>query len=362
VAVLGRSVPLRASYTRGSVAPGTKIQTLTDDFQDGVVGPQWAGYGTFFETGGFAVVSADTGFSGYASARTYSLIESELVVQVYSPVKGGATTAAFAEVNLQSDQQPAGTVLSVQFDAITNTIWAFNLVGFAEVGVAAGVAFTPGTGVWVRVRETAGQVLFYSSSTGAPSSWGAPFRTITTTPAWVTTSAIGVNLQAHRSDGTNDFASFDNVNLGPSDPLPPQPMWRPAPWRRPVPYPAWFSRGFIPPDPGAPQPIVVLPQSGRRPFPLPPGARMLRAPEVRPAPSNRVGVGPRRFDAGAAVGAAEVGHGRCGTGRGGPRRRLRIGRAGRVRVGDDQFGPAVVAGRAGDHHVRPRLHPGHPFG
>jgi hypothetical protein len=291
VAVLGRSMPLRAIYSRGSVAPGTKISTLQDDFADGVVGAQWPGnYGTYFETGGFAVVSADTGYSGFQSARTFSLIESELVVQVYSPVRGGATTQAFAEVNLQSDQQPTGTVLSVQFDAVNSVIWAFNLVGFADVGTPTSVPFTPGSPMWVRVKETGGVVSFYASTTGTPSSWGAAFRTFAT-PAWVTTSAIGVNLQGHRSDGTNDFASFDNVNLGPSDPPTPSPMFRPAPWRRPVPYPAWFSRGFIPPDPPAPQPIVVMPQSGRKPFPLPPGARIMRTKDVRVAPSNRVGAG-----------------------------------------------------------------------
>lgn len=287
----GRSMPLRPTLIRGSVAPGVGIQTLQDDFNDNIVdAAKWPGnYGTYFETGGFAVVECSTGFSGYQSAKIYSLVESEVVVQVYSPVQGGATSQAWAEVDVLSDQQPAGTLLSIQLDAVNSTIWAFNLVGFAEVGVAGSVAYTPGSSVWVRIKETAGQVSFYSSTTGAPSSWGAPFRTITTTPAWVTTSAVGLILQAHRSDGTLDYASFDNVNLPASDPATPGPIWRPAPWRRPVTYPAFLSHGYIPPE-ATRSPIVVM-SGSRRPFPLPPGATLLTGPDLRPAPSNRVGVG-----------------------------------------------------------------------
>lgn len=292
MAVLGRSLPQRAFLSQGSVAPGTKIQTLQDDFNDNVVDTtKWPGnYGTYFETSGFAVAQCDTGFSGYQSARNYSLVESEFVVQCYSPVRGGATVSAFAEVNLQSDQQPAGTTLSFQFDAVNSVIWAFVTVGFADIGTPQSVAYTPGSSMWVRFKETGGVLSFYASSTGTPSSYGAAFRTLAT-PAWVTTSGLGVNLQAHRNNGTTDFASFDNVNLGPADPPAPQPIIARPPWRWPVTYPALLFRGFVPPDPPPPAPIIVMPQSGRRPFPLPPGAKLFRGPDLRPPPSNRVAVG-----------------------------------------------------------------------
>lgn len=261
MAQLGRAQPLKTVMLRGSSAPGTKLATLQDDFQDGIVDTtKWPGnYGTYFETGGFAVVSCDTGFSGYQSGTIYSLIESEVVVQVYSPVAGGSAGQAYAEVNVLSDQQPVGTLLSIQLDAVNSLIWAFNLVGFAEVTTASSVAFTPGASVWVRMTETAGQVSFYTSTSGNPASWGAPFRTIATTPAWATTSAVKLILQAHRSAGTNDFASFDNVNLSPTDPTA--------------------------------SPKVYTPWSAKRLFPLPPGGKIRRGLDARVPPSAITAVG-----------------------------------------------------------------------
>lgn len=289
MARVGRALPVRPVVSRGPVAPALAVSTLQDNFDDNSINTTlWPGnYGSVFETSQLAVVECATGYSGFQSARIYGLVESEVIVQVYPPAAGGATTAANAEVVIGSDQQPAGTTITIQADALTGVVWAYLTVGFADVGTPASVPLSTNP-VWVRIRESGGQLTWWTSPTGTPSSWGSPLRT-EPTPAWVTTSAVGVILQAHRSDGTNDFASFDNVGLAPADPIPaPAPIVIKGQRYRPRPPGARISHGFIPPDPDpVPPPIIVR---GQRYRPLPPGAIISRSPDRRPAPSNRVAV------------------------------------------------------------------------
>lgn len=256
MARLGRSIPIGARIVRGAVAPGLLVGALLDDFDDNAIDPsRWPGnFGVTAESGGRARVECSTGLSAFQSAKIYGLPGSAAVVQVYSPAASGATTA-FGEIVIASDQQPAGTQLSLRADAATGQLTASIQVGYVD-GSATSAPYDPSSPIWLRIRESSGQLTFEYSTTGFSSSW-ATLRTAGT-PDWVTTSAVGVYLQAYRDSGVSDFVDFDNVGLVPADPIP------------------------------APDPIVIR---GQRLRPLPPGAIVMRTKDVRLPPSNKTAVG-----------------------------------------------------------------------
>ncbi|MFI5955805.1 hypothetical protein [Cryptosporangium sp. NPDC051539] len=258
MARVGRSFPTRPIISRGPVAPGLLYQSLVDDFEDNILDTtRWPNtFGVTSEVGGRARVQCDTGFNGYRSAKTFGIPGSTAVTQVVTlPSAAGATTA-YADLLIESDTVTAGTRILFRADAAMGLLTAALQVGFADGG-AVTAAFNPLAPIWLRVREAAGQVVFDYSLDGYASVGWTTLRTAST-PAWMTTSTTYATLQSHRDAGAADFTEFGSFGL------------------------------FLPDPIAAPPPLYIRAQRRR---PLPPGAIILRAPDTRLPPSNRVAVG-----------------------------------------------------------------------
>lgn len=288
MAVLGRSTPLKPILLRGWLDSRVPFSSRTDDFNDGVIDTSlWSNFNATTETGGRGVVTCDTAFNGYRTFELFNIQENSIVVQINPSALGGATVQCVNEFLINTTNTalaPSGTQINFQIDLFAGLLRARLEVGFADAGETT-VAYNATTMAWLRIRETAGQIFFDYGPTGAPSSW-TNLRTAST-PAWVSFATQRASFQAHRNNGSNDTFSIDNYNLGTSDPATPGPVFRPAPWFT---YrgKATSLKGFHPGEP-TPSPIVVSPLSGRKPFPLPPGATFLRGGDDRPAPTQDVG-------------------------------------------------------------------------
>jgi SH3-like domain-containing protein len=187
------------------------IWTLRDTFTDGTVDPvKWSdSYGVISETGGRARVTCDTNYAAFSSAQAYTLEESAAWVQIFPPADGGAAAEAYAQLLVTSST--AGT------DAVVEVNAAGGVAGVLGMGVRVGyfdpdflsIPYDPDAHAWVRIRETAGALLWETSYDGRI--WVVQ-RTVAS-PPWVGDADIQVQLLAHRDGGVNDFAEFDSFNV-----------------------------------------------------------------------------------------------------------------------------------------------------
>lgn len=186
------------------------ISSLADDFNDNVVdAAKWPNsFGTYSEVGGRARVVCDTGFNAYSSAAAYTLAGSSVYVRGYPPAAGGATTEAWAQILIKSST--GGTDLGFELRALTGQLIMFSRTGFFDAGAVA-IPYSVTDHVWLRVRE-AGGVTYWETS---PDFFAWTVRRSLASPVWVGDANIEFQLIAHRSDGVNDFAEFDNVNAPP---------------------------------------------------------------------------------------------------------------------------------------------------
>jgi hypothetical protein len=203
---LALGVATETSTARGLSQP---LAQLKDNFSDGTIdAAKWPNsFGTYSETGGRARVACNTGYNAVSSALMYTLHESSAYLRAYAPAGGGATTEAWSQVLIKSIV--GGTDLGFELRMTTNQLSAFSRVGYVDAGEVT-VTYSATDHAWLRVRETGGTTYWDTSPDG--STW-ANRRTLTS-PAWVADVDLEFQLIAHRSDGTDDFAEFDNVNTG----------------------------------------------------------------------------------------------------------------------------------------------------
>lgn len=190
--------------------------TLSDTFDDGVVDTaKWTsnyntgGGGAPTETGGRARVPCDTGFAAFASDNTYTLTDSHVLVEMYPPAAGGAASEAWAQLLIMSST--GGTDIIAEVNAVTGDLTLAARVGYFDAGAAV-LTYDPVAHRWIRVRETAGTLLWETSADGL--AWTT--RRTTASPAWVGDADLEIQLITHRDSGTPDFAEFDNFNVTPS--------------------------------------------------------------------------------------------------------------------------------------------------
>lgn len=193
-------------YTQAAIP----VENLVDDFNDNIIDTAlWPNsFGTISETGGRARVQVDTGYNAYSSAKAYQLADSFLRMQIFAPtLPEVGVTEAWAQALVKSNVD--GTDLGFQIDYPTNSLYAFNRVGYYEAEPAA-YTYSPTNHRWLRISESAGTVYFDASADGH--AW-TNLRSIST-PSWVTTDGdLEIQLTGHRADGTTNFVEFDNVNV-----------------------------------------------------------------------------------------------------------------------------------------------------
>lgn len=182
---------------------------LTDDFNDGALDPvKWSqSYGDPSEAGGRARVPCTTGYAGCRSASIYTLAWSQLSLRAFPPASGGGATSAAMSVLVLSDVggQDAGFIV----DPAQNAVGLYLRVGYADGG-AVFLTYSAADHAWLRLREDGGTMRWETSTDGL--SWTV--RRTAASPAWVSQSNLSFLVEAHRDAGPNDFAEFDNLNIG----------------------------------------------------------------------------------------------------------------------------------------------------
>ncbi len=186
------------------------IGTLVDDFDDNTVNAAiWVNnFGTVSETGGRARVTCDAGFNAYSSALAWTLDESAVFLRAYPNALGGATVESWVQMLIKSSVN--GTDLAMERDAVANTLKMGSRASFGYTAVTT-IAYDATAHAWWRIRETGGQTFWETAPDGIV--W--TLRKTETSQAYVTAVDLEFQLIAHRNNGTNDFAEFDNVNVPP---------------------------------------------------------------------------------------------------------------------------------------------------
>lgn len=190
-------------------------ETLTDDFTATTVDTaKWpdnyntAGLPLPDQPSGRARVPADTGFAAYASDDVYTLQGSYVHVQVVPPAADGATEA-YAQLLVLSST--SGTNITFEIDTASNTVLMATRINFIDESSQT-LGYSSADHAWLRIRETSGTVYWETAPDGR--TWTV--RHSTTSPTWVADADIAVQLLAHRSSGTQNWAEFDNVNITPT--------------------------------------------------------------------------------------------------------------------------------------------------
>ncbi|MGW0905017.1 hypothetical protein [Streptomyces sp. NPDC002853] len=186
------------------------LSTLVDNFNDGIIGPDWGNsYGGVTETGGRARLPCVAGnYSGYQTAKVWTLAGSSVYLQVpTAPAANGGSPEV--QVVFSIITNTAGTNLAFNINTAAGTIRCESNVAYFD-GAAVSLTYSAVTHLWLRIRETGGNVLWDTSTDG--SSWTN--RRTLATPAWVTAAinTCALDLWSFRTNGTTNFAEIDNVN------------------------------------------------------------------------------------------------------------------------------------------------------
>lgn len=184
------------------------LETVQDNFNDNAIdGTLWPNsFGNISEVGGRARIACDTGFNAYSTALAYTLQNSSVYLRAYPHAGGGATTEAWAQILIKSST--GGTDLGFELRMTSDELVCFSRTGYFDPGGVV-VPYSSTDHAWLRVRETGGTVFWDTSPDGVD--WTN--RRAETSPSWVGDADLEFQLIAHRSDGADDFAEFDNVNV-----------------------------------------------------------------------------------------------------------------------------------------------------
>lgn len=186
------------------------LATLTDNFNDNIIGPAWGNaYGGVSETGGRARVPCVAGaYAGYQTAKIYTLAGSSVYLQIPVVAAAAGATVEAQTVFCVTPDPLAGTNVCFNINTVAGTIRCESNVAYTD-GAVVSLTFDSVAHKWLRIRETGGNVLWDTSPDG--STWTN--RRTLATPAWVSASTtLALDLFCYRNNGTANYSEFDNVN------------------------------------------------------------------------------------------------------------------------------------------------------
>lgn len=192
------------------------LSTLIDNFNDGVIGPDWGNsYGGASESGGLAHVPCTTGYAGYQTSYTWTLAGAAFYVKVVTVPAASTATEAYASVfvNAPGIAVAGGPQEGYRIGFVINTVTGLlrckNDTGYFDAG-SVDITYDATAHAFLRLREDGTNVYWDTSPDG--STWTN--RRTLATPAWVTSSidTCALDLSAHRDAGTNDEAQYDLFN------------------------------------------------------------------------------------------------------------------------------------------------------
>lgn len=192
------------------------FSTLQDNFNDGVLAPDWGNsYGGVTESGGLAHVPCTTGFAGYQTAYSWTLAGASFFVAVTSVPAVSTATEAYASafVNAPSIGDSTSPLYGCRIGFVINTVTGLlrcqNDTGYFDAA-SVDITYDSVAHKFVRLREDGTNVYWDTSPDG--STWTN--RRTLATPSWVTDSVeqCALDLSAHRDAGTNDEVTYDLFN------------------------------------------------------------------------------------------------------------------------------------------------------
>lgn len=189
---------------------------LLDDFDDNTINPViWPGnYGGVTEQGGRARVPClSSAWSGFQSANVYALDQTP-AYRVYPQAAGGATLESYAALILRSPTQTAGTDVTMTIERVWGELRMQLRVGYGDSDPAAAITYDPVNHAWIRIRRSGANTVWETApdAAGLPGTWTA--RRTAVSPAYFdTTNDFALILEAHRNDGTDDYAEFDTTHV-----------------------------------------------------------------------------------------------------------------------------------------------------
>lgn len=187
------------------------LSTLSDNFNDGVIGPNWGNsYGGVTESGGKAHVPCSTAYAGYQTAYSWTLAGATFYVAVTTVPAASTATEAYASVFVNApDIATSGVRIGFVINTVTGLLKFSSETGYYDAG-ATTVTYSAVTHKFLRLSEDGTNVYWDTSPDG--STWTN--RRTLATPAWVTASVdtCALDLSAHRDAGTSDEAQYDLFN------------------------------------------------------------------------------------------------------------------------------------------------------
>ncbi|MDH3037908.1 hypothetical protein [Streptomyces sp. TRM75561] len=185
------------------------LSTLVDNFNDGVIGPNWGdSYGGAVETGGRARVPLVAGaYAGYQTGRAWTFAGASVYLKLVT--RPAASTGTDVSANFLVTSPVAGTSIGFKYNAVTNRLRMQSNVDYFDAS-AVELAYDAVNHLWLRLREDGTNVYWDTSPNG--STWTN--RRTLATPAWVTAAVdqCALDLYAYRDAGVTDYAEYDNVN------------------------------------------------------------------------------------------------------------------------------------------------------
>ncbi|MEV7975429.1 hypothetical protein [Streptomyces sp. NPDC086519] len=187
------------------------LSTLTDNFNDGMIGPDWGNsYGGVTESGGKAHIPCTTSFAGYQTAYSWTMAGATFYVAVTSIPAASTATEAYIGVLVNApDIDTSGNRIGFLIDSVTGLLRCKNDTSYSDPG-SVDITYSPTTHKFLRLREDGSSVYWDTSPDG--STWTN--RRTLATPAWVTSSTetCALDMSAHRDAGTADEATLDLFN------------------------------------------------------------------------------------------------------------------------------------------------------
>ncbi|MFJ7111789.1 hypothetical protein ACIQW4_01245 [Streptomyces albogriseolus] len=185
------------------------LSTLVDNFNDGVIGPNWGdSYGGATETGGRARVPLVAGaYAGYQTGRAWTFAGASVYLKLVT--RPAASTGTDVSANFLVTSATAGTSIGFKYNAVTNKLRLQSNVDYYDPA-AIELTYDAVNHLWLRLREDGTNVYWDTSPNG--STWTN--RRTLATPAWVTAAVdqCALDLYAYRDAGVTDYAEYDNVN------------------------------------------------------------------------------------------------------------------------------------------------------
>lgn len=185
------------------------LTTLQDNFNDGVIGPNWGdSYGGVTETGGKARVPLVAGaYAGYQTGRAWTLAGASIYLKLAT--RPAASTGTDVSQNFMVTSPVAGTGIGFKYNAVTAKLRMQSNVDYFDAA-AVEITYDPVNHLWLRLREDGTNVYWDTSPNG--STWTN--RRTLATPAWIpaATDQCALDLFCYRDAGVTDYAEYDNVN------------------------------------------------------------------------------------------------------------------------------------------------------